>query len=237
MKLSPRMIASLTGIAVLAVAMVVSFMLFGADEANHPAAAAQVVTLAAGATSTTAATEPMQEHILSADFAVAYTSVAQLKDAADLVVRGEVIAVSYLDFNTATQTRVTLKVDKCLKGGVAAGQEITILEPGGVTTAANVVGDKFGAPTKEQAETKVKVLLEGAPLTQVGEKCLYFLGKGDIAIVSGTYYVPMGAFQGRFTIGDGVAKRFVPADFGAKYTALPMDESAIDDAVAEATAQ
>ena len=231
------MIVSLTGIAVLVVAIVVSFMLFGADESTLPADAAQMVTLAAAPTSTTAVTEAMQEHILSADFAVGYTSVAQLKEAADVVVRGEVIAVSYLDFNTATQTKVTLKVDKCFKGGVAAGQEITILEPGGITTAANVVGDKFGAPTKEQVETKVKVLLEGAPLTQVGEKCLYFLGKGEVAIVAGAYYIPMGAFQGRFTIGSGVAKRFVPADFGAKYTALPMDEAAIDDTVAKASAE
>jgi hypothetical protein len=231
------MIASLIGIAVLAVAIVVSFLLIGADPATQKVDVGNMVTLAAAATSTTVVTEPMQEHILSADFAVGYTSVAQLEAAADLVVRGEVVAVSYLDFNTATQTKVTLKVNKCFKGGVAAGEEITILEPGGITTVANVVGDKFGAPTKEQAETKVKVLLDGAPLTQVGDKCLYFLGKGDVAVVSGAYYVPMGAFQGRFTIDDGVAKRFVPADFGAKYTALPMDESAIDDTVAKATAE
>jgi hypothetical protein len=237
MKLSPRMIASLAGIAVIAAAIVVSFVLIDGAPATQSADTPQVVTLVVPSTSTTAVTEQMQEHVLTADFAVGYTSIAQLTEAADVVVRGEVVAVSYLDFNTATHTKVTFRVDKCLKGGIAAGEEIAILEPGGITTMANIVGDKFGTPTKEQAETKVKVLLEGSPLSEVGETCLYFLGVGDIPIVPGTFYVPMGTFQGRFVIDDGVAKRFVPADFGSKYTALPMDESAIDETVSKAAAK
>jgi hypothetical protein len=175
---------------------------------------------------------------MSADFAVGYSSIGQLKQAADLVVRGDVVDVSYLDFNSCAYTKVTLKVSKSFKGDAAEGDEITILEVGGITTMATIKGDKFGTPTKEDSETKVKVLLDGAPLTREGETCLYFLGQGSIGIVSGAYYVPMGAFQGRFKIDNGAAKRFVPSDWqGTKFTALAMDETAVDDTVTQAAVQ
>ena len=171
----------------------------------------------------------------SADFAVVYANVGQLKKAADLIVRGEVTEVSYLDFNSTAYTRVTLKVSKCLKGDVAAGEEITIAEVGGVTSMATVKGDKFGAPTELDAKTEVTVLLDGAPLSEVGEECLYFLGTGSIGVVPGTYYVPLGAFQGRFKVDKDVAKRFVPADWAeGSYTELPIAESAIDQTVLRA---
>lgn len=255
MKRSTRMIVSGLALAALASAIVVTVTLAGGNGAAvspeaalaaAPAAAPAVATPTATPAAAPAAAAPavadstaaLPEVRISADFAVGYSSVGQLKKAADLAVRGDVTDVSYLDFNTCAYTKVTLKVSKCFKGDAAAGDEITILEVGGVTTMATIKGDKFGAPTKEDAETKVKVLLEGAPLTQVGETCVYFLGTGSIGVVSDTYYVPMGAFQGRFKIDNGVAKRFVPSDWtGGKYTALSMDEATVDDAVALAPAQ
>jgi hypothetical protein len=244
MKRHWRMIVSCLALAVLASAVALSVMLVGlGTPAATPAPADAVAltstsatVLAAAPAADIAAAQPAV--IMSADFAVGYSSIGQLKQAADLVVRGEVIDVSYLDFRSSAYTKVTLKVSKCFKGNKAAGDEITILEVGGVTTMATIKGDKFGTPTKEDAETKVRVLLDGAPLTQVGEKCVYFLGAGDIGVVSDTYYVPMGAFQGRFKIDNGAAKRFVPNDWqGTKLTALPMDESSVDDTVSQAAAQ
>jgi hypothetical protein len=171
----------------------------------------------------------------SADFAVLYKDLGQLKQAAALVVRGEVTEVSYVDFNTTAYTKTTFKVSECLQGDVRPGDEITIAEVGGVTTMAAVNGDKFGAPTAQDEATKVEILLEGAPLSEVGDKCLYFLGIGSIGVVPGTYYVPLGAFQGRFSIRNGVAERFVPADWGGDYTSLAVAEEAIDQAVRRAT--
>lgn len=174
----------------------------------------------------------------SADFAVVYESLNQLKKTADLIVRGEVTQVSYLDFNSTAYTKVTFRVSKCLKGDVAAGKEMTIVEVGGVTSMATVNGDKFGAPTQMDAETQVSVLLDGAPLSEVGDKCVYFLGAGSIGVVPGVYYVPLGAFQGRFKIDNAVAERFVPVDWQrGKYTALRMVESAIDQTVLRAEAE
>jgi hypothetical protein len=234
MKRMNKVIASLVGAAVLAGAIAATFVLVGTSPASAPHTDVNAVAAAATTAGTTVGTP---EVVMSADFAVGYSSIAQLEQAADLVVRGEVTAVSYLDFNTAAYTKVTLKVTKCLKGSVAEGDQITILEVGGMTTMAAVKGDKFGPTTKEDAETKVKVTLEGAPLTQVGEESLYFLGQGKIGVVSDTYYVPLGAYQGHFKVDRSVAKRFVPADASAKYTSLAIDETAIDATVTRAAVQ
>ena len=241
MKRHNRMIVSCLALAVLASAIVLTVMLVGngapaATPESADAAALASASAAASAVADSAAVEPAV--IMSADFAVGYSSIGQLKQAADLVVRGEVVDVSYLDFRSTAYSKVTFQVSKCFKGDAAPGDQITILEVGGVTTMATIKGDKFGAPTKEDAQTKVRVLLDGAPLTQVGENCVYFLGTGSIGVISDTYYVPMGAFQGRFKIDNGAAKRFIPIDWqGGKYTALSMDETGIDDTVSQAAAQ
>jgi hypothetical protein len=203
-----------------------------------PAAHASGVAVAQGrSTADQAEAEPVARPVvtMSADMAVLYTSVDQLTKAADLVVRGEVTRVSYVDFNTSVHTIVTFRVSRCLKGDVAEGDEITIAEVGGVTSMATINGDKFGRPTEPDAKTMVRVQLEGAPLTEAGEECLYFLDRGSIGVVPGVYYVPLGAFQGRFKIEDAVAERFVPVDWqDGKYTALRMGEGDIDQTVLRA---
>jgi hypothetical protein len=236
MKRHRRMIVSCLALAALASVIALSSMLVGSGVPKVAPESAQAAVLASAPAADTSVALP--EVVMNADFAVGYSSIGQLKEAADLVVRGEVVDVSYLDFNSCAYTKVTLKVSKCFKGGAAEGDEITILEVGGVTTMATIKGDKFGTPTKEDSATKVKVLLDGAPLTREGETCLYFLGQGSIGIVSGDYYVPMGAFQGRFKIDNGAAKRFVPTDWqGGKYTALSVDESSVDNTVTQAAAE
>jgi hypothetical protein len=241
MRLSKKLIAGLAGAVVVVVALTASFVFLGADPAAAPKsvqAAAAPAEAAATPTLVAANDAAMPQVLATADFATMYTSFKQLATAADLVVRGEVTEVSYLDFNTSAYTKVTLKVSESFKGAVKAGDSITILEVGGVTDMAVIKGDKFGVPTKEDAATKVEVLLDGAPLTEVGDKCLYFLGTGSIGVVPGTYYVPMGAFQGRFKSDSGVTKRFVPSDWdSARYTSLAVDDSAVADTLTEAAAQ
>ena len=196
-------------------------------------AKAQVSSVASQAevADTQAASERIQTIISHADFTVKYSSLAQLNKAAEVVVRGEIEEVSYVDFNTTAYTRTTLKVSECLKGDIKAGQDITIAEIGGITTMATVKGDKFGEPTAADRATKVRVLLEGAPLSEVGEKCLYFLGSGEIGVFRDAYYVPLGAFQGSFKIRNGLAERFVPADWAGTYSSLSTPEGGLDQAV------
>jgi hypothetical protein len=261
MRLSAKLIASFAVAAVLVAAIVTSFVLVGANAAStsrqnaapatagtesttngNPTAtagtASETATSAGAYTTTTEA--PPTEGYAEVDFAVLYRSVTQLKQASDVVVRGAVTAVSYLERDSSPMTRVTLKVARCLKGDVKAGDELTIIEGGGIISRASLVGDKFGAPTKVDYDTKVKILMDGAPLTEVGDRCLYFLGVDDVRLVPGVSYCPIGCFQGRFIIHDGVAERFVPAspeEMGSEYTSLAMDEAAIDDTIMRAAVE
>lgn len=229
MKRHKKLIIPVLVLVAVAIALSVTLTGRGAPSVNPPTASAAGVSTARDAGTNEAAGPRV---IVSADFAVLYSSVAELKQAADVVVRGEVIDVSYIDFNSTAYTKVAFKVSKCFKGGLAVGDQITIVEVGGITNMAAIKGEKFGAPSKEDAETKVIVQLEGAPLTRVGDKCTYFLGTGSIGVVDGTYYVPLGAFQGRFKSENGISKRFVPDDWeGGKYSALSQADTSLDETV------
>jgi hypothetical protein len=237
MNRSRRMILSFAGLAALAAAILLSFAVFGGDGAAPAPDAVQGAALALAGSTVPISEVALPEVVMSADFAVGYHSVAELKGAAEVVVRGEVVDVSYVDFNTSAYTKVKFKVSKCFKGDLSVGDVITVMEVGGIISMASIKGDKFGEPSKEDADTKVKVLLDGAPLAHVGEKCLYFLGTGEIGVLSGTYYVPMGSYQGKFKIENGVAKRFAPATDSGKNESLAMDEAAVDATVTEAAAR
>mgnify|MGYP006910609945 CR=1 FL=1 len=52
-----------------------------------------------------------------------------------------------------------------------------------------------------------------------------FLGDGGIGIVPGRYFVPVGLFQGTFTVADGRVRRWLPPDFTA---VTPLDLSLAD---------
>jgi hypothetical protein len=233
-----RLALPLLGAGVLSAAILTGLPLGHNGTGRAYVAAGPVATSSPSATTERDLSVPVATEVtmplvtVSADFTVMFSTVGELKQAADLVVDGEVVDVSYLDFNTCAYTKVTLKVAKCLKGAAAAGDKIVIAEVGGITTLKTIVGDKFGPMSEADAATKVKVQLDGAPLARVGDTCTYFLGKGSIGVLSGAYYVPVGAFQGRFVVEDGVSKRFVPADWETpKYTDLATTPSDLDKAI------
>ena len=148
------------------------------------------------------------------DWAVLYSNVAQLTRAAEIVVRGRVTDVSYLDETLdsalSTYTKVTLEVTESLKGGVAKGAALTFIEIGGMTTQAAIDESRGTASNRSDKNTKVQVLFEGAPLPKVGEDVVYFAKRDVIGQIRGSYFAPLGAFQGKFTITGGVAMRYVP---------------------------
>jgi hypothetical protein len=241
MKRHKKLIVALLGMAALAIILSITLSAGAAPSVSPaPAQAAMASATPAAATAPvetaqSAAAPAIPTVIMSADFSVVYSTLTQLSHAADIIVRGEIVDISYLDFDSTAYTRVTLEVSRCLKGDLAAGAQITIVEVGGITSLATIKGDKFGTPTQQDADTKVSVQLEGAPLAQVGDKCVYFLGTGSIGVVPGTYYVPLGAFQGRFNIANGLAKRFVPSDWqGNRYTSLSIADTTFDQKVSTA---
>lgn len=152
--------------------------------------------------------------IAQADFAESYSTVDAIARQSDLIVRGTIKSVEYLDFNTVTYSRVSLRVTKSFSPGSAEGDVITVLEIGGITSQAAIIesiDNKFNQTiTEGDKESKVRVLLDGAPLPEIGDDAVYFLADGSLGIVSGEYYDVVGAYHGKFKISDGQAKRFAP---------------------------
>lgn len=193
----------------------------------------------------------------AADFSVLYTNLNDLVQAADVIIEGEVIGISYFDHNTVTYTKALVKVTKSYTSNTKPGDVLTFANEGGITTKANLMrysNNKFNQPIGEAEEnTKVEVGgINGEPLTAVGEKVVYFaVNAGDFFQrglngsfeaagspnrIPGTFYGTVGAYQGRFTINsDSIVQRYVPkGDEISKYTSLKMGKANFDQQLAGA---
>ena len=181
---------------------------------------------------------PMITMSSNADMAVFYTSLNDLVQTADVIIEGVVTNVSYFEFNTITNTRALVRVTKSYTSNAKEGDVLTFVDPGGITTEAAMIrysGNKFNRPIgKAEENTKVQVLLNGAPLTKVGEKVVYFAKKS--VLFQPDMYVSIGAYQGKFTISsDGTAQRYVPkGDESSRYNSLKMTKAKFDQQLANA---
>lgn len=182
--------------------------------------------------------------VMSPDFDVVYTGIPQLAKAAHLIVQGTASDVSYFNSNGVTYTKVILAVSKVFKGNVTPESKVVFIEIGGVTTEAAMIREDDSANaasiTPEQEATKVDVLFGGAPLTEEGGNVIYFGIEGDIsfdkfASVEGVYYQPVGAFQGKFDVTNGIAERYrSPTLAGSAYRALRTGQGTIGSQVRNA---
>jgi len=178
--------------------------------------------------------------VTHADFSVLYSTLQQLVSDAPIVIRGKVESISYFDHQGETFTSVGLLVTEGYKGQIKRGAKVTVVEPGGITTMAAIMrsnSDKFPELTPGPAEenTPLEVLFGGAPLTKVGDDVVYFAFKGDIGGLTGDYYESIGAFQGKFTVSGGIARRYVPADMASSsYGPLTTSSAALDTSIAKA---
>ena len=97
-------------------------------------------------------------------------------------------------------------------------------------------------------------MFDGAPLTKVGERVVYFAIKRDTNWLlsfekpeykkvdsafypqaNETYYQPIAGYQSTFMISDGIVDRYVPkGDQGGKYTSLKMTKAKFDQQLANA---
>lgn len=185
--------------------------------------------------------EPIKTMIIKADMGE-YSDVPELAKNADLIVRGKVTDVSFVEFNSdgpgggVMYTKVTLAVNKSWSPKVQKGDTLTILEAGGITTLATIKRWSGKATedsiTQADEKTKVQVLLDGAPLARVGEEAAYFLGGDELGIVPGEHYISLGLYQGKFNLDAGVAHRFVPEGD----TALPELKMSADELDTEISA-
>ena len=73
--------------------------------------------------------------ILEEDLSVSYPTVTSLKTAAELRVRGRVVATRTLEAHNTVQTQYTLDIESIYRGESTA-KTITVVVPGGETTQA-----------------------------------------------------------------------------------------------------
>ncbi len=183
--------------------------------------------------------KPLETLTLDPDMYVSYTDINQLVKNADFIVEGKVTDVSYFDFNTATNTTLSIEVTKSYNSNIKNGQILTFVEPGGITTKAaliNYSGNKFNEPIGEtEKNTKVQVLIAGAPLTKINENVLLFAKEGTLNALPQKYYVSIGAFQGKFIINGDSIGRYVPKGMElGKYSSLNMSKADFDQKLSEA---
>lgn len=178
----------------------------------------------------------------------------------DLIVRGKVLRTEYVYSHESAWTICTVRVLESWNPDVVQGETITVVDYGGVTSLANLKRDSGAGNLADSANKKrdtdntrnnaipsadeaaaVTMTFAGEPLAKSGDEAVYFLSREDtMAIMPGTFYVPVGAYQGKFLIKHGVARRHVPRDpnrAAASVDSLnvPALRRAIDAAVASST--
>jgi len=158
-----------------------------------------------------------------------YPTVGQLVESRylDLIVRGKVLATEYVYSHEGAWTKCTVKVSKSWSPGVVAGDVITVVEMGGITSLANLKRDAHAGDLSAPANLKrdpdnptnnsisasdetsmVAMIFDAQPLAKVGQESIYFLARGELGVVPGEYYGTIGGgSQGKFLIGQGVARR------------------------------
>lgn len=172
---------------------------------------------------------------MNADFGVIYTDINNLTSASDAVVRGSVVGTRFVEYNEGVWTVSSVRVIESWTPGVKVGDTITVVEEGGITSEAFLkrsTGRPLDAPvTAQEEQAKVRVLLEGAPLPEIGDEATYFLAKGAWDIVSGDYYDVVGTFQGKFLIEGGAARRHPLKGGSPAYRALDGSVPDLETAV------
>ena len=152
-----------------------------------------------------------------ASFETNYDSVEKLVSKSTVIVEGEVVGLDYFDFNTNTFTKAKIKVSKSFTDAVKAGDVVTFVDAGGITTLDKLKLNKGseGKPgttpiTEKDKNTKVQALIDGCPLLKLNDKVVFFgvEDKEDFFKLSEKYYDLIGSHQGKFTFKGDIAERY-----------------------------
>jgi hypothetical protein len=152
-----------------------------------------------------------------ASFLTNFNSVEKLVNASTTVVEGEVIGLEYFDFKTNTFTKAKIKVLNSFTDDVKAGDVVTFIDLGGITTLYSIRSnsggqDKPGAApiTEKDKTTKVQVLFDGCPLLRLNDKVVLFgvEDKLNLYQTPGKNYALTGAHQGKMVFKGDVAERY-----------------------------
>lgn len=165
-----------------------------------------------------------------------YTKLSELTENADAIVRGTVTSVRYVTRDSFPQTIYTVTVSKSWSPSAMKGDTVTVVRDGGIWSRADSMrfsGRLDQQPSAADEAAKVRMLIDGRPLPEVGDEAIYFLVSVDSKVADELgvpdLYVVDGSIQGQIDIRDGVAKRFSPSsadpDFlGSRNASVLEDE-------------
>lgn len=159
----------------------------------------------------------IQDMAVAVDFGVIYPDLESVYNKASNVVVGEVMDVQYTDDEAAPRTIYTFAVSETLKGDIAENSLISISESNGYVRMTTVLETYGMIPyeniTDEEIENGVALQsLGGAPLPEVGDQYVVFLGEQkQEGRIAGAYAV-IGNFMGKYVLDQGtnLYSRFCP---------------------------
>jgi len=201
--------------SVLTITALMAFMLIGTGLYTN---VGKVTSKQQDAKSPTVATEENLQTVSTTASLADYTNVESLVNKSTAIVEGEIIGLDYFDFNSDTYTKAKLKVSNSFTDEVKVGEEITIVDMGGITTLDKIkLTDGYeGKPgtvspiTEKDKTTKVQVLFNGSPLIKLNDRIVFFgaESKDNFYKLSEKYYISIGSYQGRFKITNDMTERY-----------------------------
>lgn len=189
-----------------------------------------------------------------------YTNIEALATDSDIIVEGQVIGIRYFDYHPDTYyyhtfTESMVKIFKSYNGKVKAGDIVTFIEAGGITTqydeiiySGSLEKDLPGMKkiTKKDLEKakniKVLSLVDHVPVMQPDDHVLIFAKespwKSDDFPVTGKAYYPIGNYEGKFTIQNNIVQRYEAYEYKQNdifgYTLLKMNEKQMSQKIESA---
>lgn len=167
---------------------------------------------------------------MSGQLADDFQTVGELSKSAKLVIVGKAVSSDNRPYQNIPFTLVTIEVERVLQGDVNVGDQLQIVETGGVFAGQSKTGD---------AGQAVEAAFEGVPVMKEGERWLLFLTQYDPGPVAKDAYSVLGVFQGKARIGDTGKIIFTgdPATFDDAMFTVPRSLNGLTEADAVAKVQ
>lgn len=182
----------------------------------------------------------MEKIQINSDISKFYNNINDLIIGANIIIEGNVVDTSIFKFNNQIFTKSKIEIIKDYNGQFEKGTIITFVEVGGITTKDNLIVEDYNknfeqgpAPT-DQSNQMVEIV-SGVPVMKKNEMVLIFGVKPTTQLylneVQEGYYLPLGAFQGKFIIDGNYIERPVPKDDNGLYSPLKITKEELENKI------
>jgi hypothetical protein len=135
-------------------------------------------------------------------------TLESLADVSNYIVEGEIVELYYTVCERNAWIQMDVLISDCQKGGFEQGDIISVYTSGGYISAADHFSEEAkedyysDVPDEVMENTIIKVLNNGAPLPEKGEKYMFFMDNGGSTRPAGCYEVMMSYEVGMFGVQD-----------------------------------